>query len=203
MDFSALSTTTTALLSAVAGSIGTVVLTGHKILDLRQKLATVNRELQQAKDDAQARWAVEVRAARESAGRLEAFAHACHALSIENERAFRAGDAISFDLPALAPGLKTGDSAAALELESAYRDLQQLVESVNQHIDETYRDNYYVGPTEALGLLDTRAYETAALALQLAGRYRKHFKVPRTPLGGREQRIEQEILARAAEEDAA
>lgn len=203
MDFSALSNTTTAVLSAVAGIIGTVVLTGHKILDLRQKLAVVNRELEQAKDDAQARHAVTVRAARDTATRLEMFAHDCHALTIENARARRMGEPVTFELPNLAHGGKAGDSPAALELESAYRDLAQRLRSANEHIEEYDRDNYYGGAEEALRVLERRSFEAAAVALKLAGRYREHFKIPRTPLGGREQRIEDEILARAAEEDAA
>lgn len=47
------------------------------------------------------------------------------------------------------------------------------------------------------------APETAAEALKLAARYRDTFGVPRGPLGRREQLIEEEIMARAAEEDAA
>ncbi|WP_175958360.1 hypothetical protein [Burkholderia sp. BCC0405] len=201
MDLSSISNTGIAVLSTAAtGAIAMV----YKVLDLGQKLAAASRELQQAKYDAQARRAVAVRAAREAAGGLEAFALACYALLIENARALRAGDdGISFRLPKFAPGVGVCDSAAALELESACRDLEQQVRSANDHIAETCRDHYHAGPEEALVVLEARAYETAAAALKLAGRYRKSFDVPRMRLGDREQRIEKAIFSRVAEEDAA
>lgn len=202
MDLSAISYKSVQLVaSAAVGAIATAIGMSLKLLDLRQKLGAVRRDLQQAKDEAQARRAVEVRAARENAVRLEGFAHACSALITENSRARRAREGVSFHLPKLAIGVPAGDTTAALELESAYRDLQQRIQSVNQHIEETCRDDYNAGHEEGLIVLNARAYETAASALQLARRYRTSFDVPRTTLGFREQRIEEEIFARAAEEN--
>ncbi|WP_186041498.1 hypothetical protein [Burkholderia gladioli] len=203
MDYSSIWNTGTLVVSGAAalggGAIGMFV----RGIDARRKLAELNRELEQAKDDAEARRAAAVRAARDMAFGLEGFAHACHALLVENERACRAGDPVTFGLPDLTYCVQTGNSPEALELESAYRDLGQRVRSANQHIEQTCRDDYHAGHEEGLRVLEARAYETAAAALTLAGRYRKHFKVSRTPLGGREQRIEDAIVARAAEEDAA
>ncbi len=178
-------------MSGIAGLVAGVSGMALKVLDLRH-------QLEKEKDAAQARRAVEVRAARDAAAGLEVFAHACYALTIENARGLRAGDAINFELPELARVVGVGNSEEALELESAYRDLQQHVRSVNEHIAETCRDDHHAGPAEALRVLDARAYETAALALQLADRYRQNFNVPRTRLGDREHQIEAEILSRAA-----
>jgi len=210
MDFSSIWNMGTLVVSGGSAFVGGALGMFVKGIDARLKLAKLNRELaklsrelQEAKDEAQARRAAAVRVAREAAGGLEAYAYACDALLTENARADRAGDAISFRLPKLAPGGQAGDSPDALELESAYRDLEQQVRAANDHIAETSRDTYHAGPEEALVVLDARAYETAASALKLAGRYRERFDVPRMPLGRREQRIEDAILSRAAEEDAA
>ncbi|WJN72113.1 hypothetical protein [Burkholderia anthina] len=203
MDFSSIWNTGTLIVSGVAalggGAIGMLV----RGIDARRKLAELNRELQEARDEAQARQADAVRAARDVAFGLEGFAHACHALLVENARARRAGESLTFELPELVHRVRTGNSPEALELESAYRDLQQRVRSANEHVAEYCRDGYHAGQEEGLDVLEVRAYETAAVALKLADRYRQIFKVPRTPLARREQRIEDEILARAAEEGAA
>lgn len=50
-------------------------------------------------------------------------------------------------------------------------------------------------------MLNSRAFQIAALAWTLVQRYRVSFDVPRTALGVRE-RIEEEIFSRAAEEGA-
>ncbi|PRE39308.1 hypothetical protein C6P97_30980 [Burkholderia multivorans] len=203
MDFSSIWNTGTVIVSAVSALIGGALGMIVRGIDVRQKFEKLRRELQQAEDEARARRAAAVRAARDAARNLEVFAHACHALTIENARGLRAGDAISFKLPELARVVGVGNSEEALELESAYRDLHQHVRSVNEHIAETCRDDHHGGPAEALSVLDARAYETAALALKLADRYRQSFDVPRTRLGGREHRIEAEILTRADEEGGA
>jgi len=203
MEVSSIWNTGTVIVSAVSALIGGALGMIVRGIDVRQKFEKLRRELQQAKDEAQARQAVAVRAARDSAAALEAFAHACYALLTENARADLAGDLLTYHLPSLAAGVRAGDSAEALELESAYRDLEVQVRSANDHIDETFRDDYNAGRDEALAVLEARAYETAASALKLANRYRTTFKVPRTRLSGREHRIEAEILTRADEEDAA
>ncbi|WP_334026395.1 hypothetical protein [Burkholderia gladioli] len=203
MDYSSIWNTGTVVVSGGAALVGGAIGMFVRGIDARQKLATLNRELQEANDDAEARRAAAVRAARDVAFGLEGFAHACHALLVENERACRAGDRVTFDLPDLAYRVQTGNSAEALELESAYRDLEQRIRSVNDHVAENDRDDDNAGAEAALEVLKDRAYEVAAVALTLAGRYRTHFKVPRTPLGRREQRIEDAIVARAAEQDAA
>lgn len=51
-------------------------------------------------------------------------------------------------------------------------------------------------------MLNSRAFQIAALAWTLVQRYRVSFDAPRTALGVREQRIEEEIFSRAAEEGA-
>ncbi|MCW3609156.1 hypothetical protein [Burkholderia cenocepacia] len=198
MDFSSFWNTGT-----IVGALGGAIAVGVKALDLRMKLSKAKQELEQAKDEAQARHATAVRAARDTAFGLEAFAHACYALLTENTRADLAGDLLTYRLPSLAAGVRAGNSDEALELESAYRDLEVQVRSANDHINETFRDDYNAGRDEALAVLEARAYETAASALKLANRYRTTFKVPRTRLSGREHRIEAEILTRADEEDAA
>ncbi|AJK46210.1 hypothetical protein [Burkholderia plantarii] len=203
MDVSSIWNTSTAIVSGIAALAGGAIGALLKWIDVRQKLATLSRELQQAKDDAESRRAVDVRAARDIALGLEAFALACYALRIENARADRAGDGIDFGLPTLGPGGRAGNSRDALELESAYSDLEQQIRAANDHIDETYRDTYNAGPQKALMVHEIVVLEVAALALKLAARYRESFGVPRMPLGRREQRIEEEILSRAANEDAA
>ncbi|MFA8361775.1 hypothetical protein ACEPT7_28285 [Burkholderia ubonensis] len=203
MDFSSIWNTGTLVVSGSAAFVGGGLGMWVKGIDARQKLATLNRELQDAKDDAEARRATAVRAGREAAFGLEAFALACYALLVENARAERARENPTYQLPTLAAGVRAGDGAPALELESAYRDLEQQVRSANENVEETFRDHYNAGREEALIVLERRAYETAATALKLAARYRERFGVPRMPLGRREQRIEDEIMARAAEQDAA
>lgn len=153
-------------------------------------------------DGVQARRASLARAARENAGRLEDFAHACDALLIENTRALRAGEAVSFSLPELASNEPAGDDAEALHLESAYRDLEREIAAANRNVEETCRDDYHAGHEEGLMVLEYRAHRAAAAALTLAQNYRTHFGVPRAPLATREQRIEQDIFERAAAHNA-
>ncbi|MBR8048873.1 hypothetical protein [Burkholderia multivorans] len=203
MDFSSVWNIGTLVVSGISalggGAIGMFV----RGIDARRKLAELNRELEQAREEAQRRHATAVRAARGAAFGLEGFAHACHALVVENARARRAGEPLTFELPELARRVQTGNSPEALELESAYRDLEQRVRSANEHVEEVCRDDYHAGHEEGLDVLEARAFETAAEALKLAARYRHRFGVARGPLGRREQLIEDEIMARAAEEDAA
>ncbi|WP_175719035.1 hypothetical protein [Burkholderia anthina] len=203
MDFSSIWNTGTIVVSAVSALLGGAIGMFIRGIDARQKFEQLRRELRKAQDEQQAREAATLRAARDAAAGLEAFAHDCIALLTENARAARDIDTIQFELPHLIHAAGAGNRPEALMLESAYRDLQRQIASANQHIDETFRDGHDTGWREALRVLEARAYETAAAALALAGRYRKHFKVPRTPLGRREQQIEDEILARAAEQDAA
>lgn len=186
----------TGLVGAIAGAAGTW-------LKMRLMLAHTTRELQQFKDDAQARDAGRVRAARKNAVRLETFAHTCEALVVENERVKRSRtereDGLTFDLPPLRGFSTTGNDTVSLEFESAYRDLQREVTAAQYHVDETCRDWHAAGNEEGLDVVHYSAWRLGAVALKLAARYRGHFGVPRATPAPRTLTAERTIMERAAE----
>lgn len=187
----------TGLVGAIAGAAGAW-------LKMRLALAHATRELQQFKDDAEARRAGRVRAARKNAARLETFAHSCEALVVENERVKRSRtereDGLTFNLPSLAGFNTTGNDSASLTFESAYRDLQREVTAAQNHVEETCRDWYAAGNEEGLDVVHRIAWRLGANALKLAARYRDHFGVSRVTPAPRTQSAERTITERAAKD---
>lgn len=190
--------------AAGTGLVGAIVGAAGTWLRMRLTLARATRELQQFKDDTEARHARRVRAARKNAARLETFAHKCEALVVENERVRRSGtereDGLTFGLPPLIGFNTTGNDKASLKLESAYRDLQRDVTAAQNHIDETCRDWHAAGHEEGLTIVHYSAWRLGADALKLATLYRGHFKVPRVTPAPRTLTAERTIMERAAED---
>jgi hypothetical protein len=190
--------------AAGTGLVGTIGGAVGAWLKMRLTLARATRQLQQFKDDAEARRAGRVRAARKNAARLETFAHTCEALVLENERVKRSGtereDGLTFNLPSLSGFNTTGNDPASLTLESAYRDLQRDLTAAQNHVDETCRDWHAAGNEEGLVVIHYSAWRLGANALKLAARYRDHFGVPRVTPAPRTQTAERTIMERAAED---
>jgi len=191
-------------IAAGAGLIGTIAGAAGTWFQMRLKLARATRDLRQLKDDAEARRAGRVRAARKNAARLETFAHRCEALVVENERVKRSRtereDGLTFHLPSLTGFNMTGDDTTSLKLESAYRDLQRDITAAQNHVDETCRDWHAAGHEEGLEVVHYNAWRLGDNALKLAERYRNQFEVPRATPAPRTLTAEQTIRERAAED---
>lgn len=76
------------------------------------------------------------------------------------------------------------------------RDLQREIGDVNRQVSEWYDSEFY-GPSDALELIERRAYDVADRALGVAEVLRKQFGLPRRQLGQHERDIERNIHERA------
>jgi hypothetical protein len=125
-------------------------------------------------DEARARRALRMRAARENAGRREDFAPAGDALLGGNTRARRAGEGVRFSLPKLTRSEPAGDDAEAevFPVDPAFLDLTPGIAAANRNVGATCRGDDHAGHEEGRMVLAYRANGTAAAAPTLAQRDR-------------------------------